>query len=508
MKIGFEHSVVLILLLLATLAVQPVGSLAQNAGSATIKKEVELLGVQGCLTSNCHGNKVETAKLWNRAGDIWDQTDPHAFAYVNLRTKLSLEIVQKLWDAKEQPMVDSVDDARYHRFVENNCVSCHATELAPMSDREHGVDCQVCHGPARGWDDFHYSPGWEDTAKRFDTHDGKGRVDTKNPWLLASICGSCHIGDLKRSDAGILSDGTRVPVQPREVSHRLMAAGHPPTYFEFGHYLARYPKHWWDQDLQPLDAAYNSTRTVITQTIASRSLNTWRIGKIVHAKQRLELLGNRLDHTEWPEFTEHRCTSCHHPIDQPRKLNGQKKKPMAQWDGWYLEHVDLALSITQFENSGPPSAPFSHPKVIEWIATRDQLQDLLQDPMLVHQQRHQQEAKVLIDRLIAILDDVAARHLPMVASEQLAANKKAWLKLQVESIEDMSWESAVQLKLAAQAIAHEMAPESPYPKYPMQNWDLSTEKWNVSQAIPYRNSEMFDWSRFAEELQQILKTLD
>ena len=492
-----------IFLLVADASAQLPGGLAPGG---LAKAKSDFFVPQSCNGGNCHGSKVDRAELWNRSGDIWLIHDPHRTAYDSLLTPESLEIVRRFWSSPEGPPA-ATQDPEYRRFLEANCVACHASELAPISQRELGVDCQSCHGSASVWGDSHYSATWQALkAERFKDPSASGRINTESQWVTAQVCGSCHVGQMGREGSIEFDDQSKVAIEQREVSHRLMAAGHPPTYFELGHFLRRYPKHWWDQDNVADPGLSKDPRQADPSPIAGRSLDTWRIGKIVNAKQRLELLGNRLGKPEWPELTEHRCTSCHHPIDSPLKQGQGKegrriKEPFAEWDGWYLEQVDLALAITEFPiSAGPvaPADPFQKPLVQDWIKHRAELQALLLHPLALHNNGSQDAVRLHCNAMLEILSGVITSELPLVDLDPVALRdqlKKAWAQRIASSVESMSWESAVQVKLAAQAI-------DPAMDHPVQDWDLPKQMWKRAESMPYKASRKFDWNKFYEQVQE------
>jgi hypothetical protein len=140
-----------------------------------------------------------------------------------------------LWSNQDAPP-ENVDHPKYRQFLEDHCVACHASENSPLAQRTSGVDCQSCHGSQLAWDTSHYpenSQKWTKANRAaFFKNNKREPIDTQSPWILARVCGSCHVGQLNRSGVIPFDDQSSLPVQQREVSHQLMAAGHPPTYFE------------------------------------------------------------------------------------------------------------------------------------------------------------------------------------------------------------------------------------------------------------------------------------
>jgi hypothetical protein len=271
---------------------------------------------------DCHG-KRESDKAYRLVFKEW-RRDPHAQAYVKLLNEDSQRIVAKLMGTNLD-----VKSTAYRTYLREQCVSCHANEQTPDSKNvEHGVDCFVCHGPVSAWGDEH---SLDKTlalgSKRFD---GTLRRNMESLVERAKMCTSCHVGEINRGPG----------LQDREVDHRLMAAGHPPTYFDFENYLERYLKHW---DVEEENKRLGQFPPY----------ERWRVGKWVSAQTRLKLLQERTRRTDassnaisesphdWPEFTEYSCTSCHYPLASKSWRQQVRSASVYTWDEWYMEGLEL-----------------------------------------------------------------------------------------------------------------------------------------------------------------------
>lgn len=490
-------------------------SIALAQSDPTYQANRDFFVKRDCNSSNCHGNTVDNALLWNKSGEIWFQQDPHANAYAVLLNADSQQIVKALWDpAKAFP--EKTQDPAYHEFLEARCASCHASELAPKTQRIQGVDCQACHGSAIHWDASHFSTSWKALGKaRFKDPSAHGRVNTESVWQVAQVCGSCHIGHLGRTGQVRFNDQSSIPLGQQEVSHQLMAAGHPPTYFELSNFLRRYPKHWWDEANVAAANAKPNVQATSAKNFTAQSLDTWRIGKLVNAKQRLELLKNRLDQPEWPEFTEHRCTSCHHPIDSYTKKIAPASQAFAEWDGWYLEQIDLALAITQFpqtpirlDPSEPQADPFDHTSVQSWVNHHSSLKKLLLDPTANHPTGQSTEIGIQVEAMLKLLEPILLYEYPIVETANIPAIQVAWkAKLSALFAQDHSWESAVQWKLAAQALSEVESPSRVVLPSKSDDWDLPLDMWTRTQQMPYQASRFFDPEDFQKQLLDIIDSL-
>ena len=288
--------------------------------------EMQSPSITGCMTTACHGSNVPDAKNWQRAGKIWFDTDPHARAYTSLLTETSAKMVSRLAKKELKPTSDE-----YREVLNAKCISCHSNENVSESQRVLGADCQVCHGNADAWGSEHYSSEWKSLGKK--RFDGTERINVESIAGRAKVCASCHVGELNRKT------GHRSG-RDRELDHRLMAAGHPPMYFEFESYLRRYPVHW---DTQDESVALGS----------KLGMERWRVGKISTAIAKLNLLVARAERStsksphaaDWPELTEYSCTSCHHSLVQPswRRTRGSNTNTLANWDDWTVSQLDCAV---------------------------------------------------------------------------------------------------------------------------------------------------------------------
>jgi hypothetical protein len=270
-----------------------------------------LLGAGGCAARGCHGGPAATPDGepradWSNASTFWARYDKHALAHANLRSDLATAMVARLRES--QPDAGWRDAA-----VEPRCLACHVTpQLATVNEpqaRSEGVSCDACHTlPGRtttewlGPHQFARSTGWSDEAY---TKHGLRRLD--GPARRAEVCVGCHVG-------APATDG--VPV--REVTHDLIAAGHPRLNFEFVTYLALMPPHWVERSPGPgLPAA------------------AWFAGQVEAAKAGLALHADRCDRVNrgeavaWPELAEWNCYSCHHDLT-PRSADWRGRRADAR----------------------------------------------------------------------------------------------------------------------------------------------------------------------------------
>lgn len=299
--------------------------------TASQRSDNEPVSIVGCLSSSCHGSRNSESPVWQQAGQIWFDDDPHAKAYTQLLTERSKAIVEKL----TQRTFSSSDAVEYRSVLSQRCNSCHASAHDNPEQLLMGADCQVCHGPLKAWGDSHYSSDWH--ALKEERFFATKRFNTASLASRAQICMSCHVGDLN------------TPSVAREVNHDLMAAGHPPMHFEFETFLRAYPAHWdRNQDANLFGASVSHKR--------------WQIGQYSQAQARLKLLLARVESVDgksevqraWPELTEYSCYGCHHSLSEPSWRQTRDVLPPFDWDPWSLsglEYVIPADRVPEFRRS-------------------------------------------------------------------------------------------------------------------------------------------------------------
>ena len=228
----------------------------------------QYVGAASCATSGCHGSTLplhETRILQNEYY-TWLSNDRHAKAYNVLFDDRSARIVRNM-------------HLRKKANEETLCLDCHTTNVparlvSGRIDREDGVQCETCHGPAGGWRAEHTEAGW--------THEqsvARGMIDLRHLPTRASNCLSCHLGS-----------------GAKEVDHELIASGHPVLAFELDNYTETMPPHW---------VANGETHGVAA----------WSTGQAVAFRDSLVNLARHARGEKWPEFSDMSCTTCHHSLE-------------------------------------------------------------------------------------------------------------------------------------------------------------------------------------------------
>jgi hypothetical protein len=233
------------------------------AGAQQAPERDLFLGAGSCAAQACHGGgdpQRQEYKVWaNR------ERDRHSRAFESLSGDLGRRIGQRLGiDPPKAP----------------ECLACHSAgdvRTAATFDRADGVSCELCHGAAGRWLGPHVAPSFKDLSPR--EKETYGLRDLTTPAKRAAVCVDCHVGG-----------------EGRDVTHAMMAAGHPALAFSLARYLHDMPPHWKKAD-PPGDLA------------------AWADGARAVAAARLRQTARMAQRgAEWPEFGAFDCYACHHEI--------------------------------------------------------------------------------------------------------------------------------------------------------------------------------------------------
>jgi Cytochrome c554 and c-prime len=225
------------------------------------------VGVASCVNSGCHGSTqpLSATRALQNEFYTWLNNDRHAQAYNVLFNERSARIAKNM-------------RLRKRAYEENVCLDCHTTNVPASQvevqiDREDGVQCEACHGPASGWRAEHAEPGW--------THEqsvSRGMIDLRSVPVRAHLCHRCHLGNADK-----------------EVDHELIASGHPILAFELDNYTEHMPPHW-------------------TPGRETHGVHAWSVGQVMKFRDSLANLARHARGDEWPEFSDMSCYNCHHAL--------------------------------------------------------------------------------------------------------------------------------------------------------------------------------------------------
>jgi hypothetical protein len=245
------------------------------------------LGVSSCASAGCHAAAEAGHAPWQSSFTVWATRDPHSQAHRALEGPLAERIVAAIANrAGGGPQPSATGHPA--------CVACHAP--SPGAALREGVGCESCHGAAGDWVVAHTLPGWKTRGN------AAGMVDLADPEACARTCTPCHVGGPLRADGATM-----------EVSHDLIAAGHPRLAFELRSFKAGAPPHWRDR------VALAAAGTVPAADVDP--VGEWATGRIVAleaylgqvARQSATVSGasGGLLADTWPELSAFDCYGCH-----------------------------------------------------------------------------------------------------------------------------------------------------------------------------------------------------
>jgi hypothetical protein len=359
------------------------------------------VGVGSCASTACHnGNGPRGTK--GSEYTTWIVNDPHSRAYTVLLNARSRTIQNNL---NRYLPPDRQTTAEHNAL----CLRCHSVNPGQVPEGQDfqladGVGCESCHGPAQEWKNKHYLPGWKQLSVA--QKKAVGFHDTKDLTERATMCVQCHVGSPEK-----------------EVNHDLIAAGHPRLRFEFGAYLANYPKHW--------NAADDLARYPDLQARA------WTVGQVVSAGAAMKLLHSRAADVAkpWPEFAEYDCFACHHQIETKswrQRPTGRRVPGTPLFSTWYT------AMLPTLSEAGPRPAP-------EDLGPLEDLKKLMFVPLPDRRQvaRQADQADVMLTRWLRELERTPVDERTSAALLRRLADEN---RLAVAN-----WDSAVQLYLALAA---------------------------------------------------------
>lgn len=179
------------------------------------------------------------------------------------------------------------------------CRACHTLDVPPelrgVSGYEHrdGVSCESCHGRSENWGSgLHYSPKWRGQLST-DDRTNKGFYDTRDLVRRTEKCLECHLG-----------------TEAKQVTHNMLAAGHPPLTFELSSDLNGVPKHWKDANsyLAPDEGEWFNARV-------------WAVGQAVLLRESMYRLVNTLTSADSVDFAVFECYACHHDLRETKQAS-------------------------------------------------------------------------------------------------------------------------------------------------------------------------------------------
>jgi Cytochrome c554 and c-prime len=255
-------------------------SISNEAKLATVTWNMQHVATQSsCASATCHGQPVGDTPSWKNAALTFTQHDTHAQAFQVLFTARSQKIVQQLTHTKQHEF------PTYFEYLERNCIKCHASspQLSaeiPLSDKikayANGVSCNACHGESQKWEKAHLLTSWKEQRQQLPAFHC-----LEQPVAIATICVKCHVGSATDPS--------------QQVTHDLIAAGHPRLDFELVAWREQLPRHWSGGGKQ------------------FEPLSMWQRGQLESATIYTAFANAMLANAEntHVEFALYECAACH-----------------------------------------------------------------------------------------------------------------------------------------------------------------------------------------------------
>jgi hypothetical protein len=364
--------------------------------------------VASCASSGCHGGG-NIGRVGSEQS-TWATGDPHANAYRVLFNEESLRITKALRQG---------DPNRPDAHRDTACLACHTSgtdacfDGQSISAASDGVGCDACHGPSSKWLSRHYEPGWKALTDQ-QKLELFGFQQTKDLVTRINACTVCHVGDATR-----------------EVTHDLIAAGHPRLAFEYTryHFATNYTKHW----AEPL----------LTRDFEIRA---WAIGQIASAKAAIDVLHARTTQSNdvRMELAERSCFACH------KALTGNNSATVVKsdWQPWYT-----ALLPVVAEESTMLFPGTANPNLSEVNLLLEEMRKASPNPTAV--KTHSQRASLVLDDwLIAIRRSSA----PNYSTDTV---RKLAVAVCRNAEKESDWDRLAPRYLAAAALRHADGPALP-----------------------------------------------
>ncbi|HKI34010.1 MAG TPA: multiheme c-type cytochrome [Gemmataceae bacterium] len=297
------------------------------------------VGVAGCSGRACHGGSSAAGAPPPSlaAATFWFENDRHVQAFAALSGEPAERILAALHPANP-PQPATRDD---------RCLACHTnptTVYAPGTQtvdnsaaaralRRDGVSCEACHGNAGPWLSAHTSWGGQ-TGELPATYKKHEMTWLNDLTTRADVCAGCHVGAPADAALGL-------PL--RDVTHRMIAAGHPRLAFELVSYQKGLPRHWVERE---------RTRKAPDNQRPGRAARAWLAGQAAGAVASLRLLEDSASRPNWPEFARYDCYACHHNLDAGnwRRPEAGRRPGQPVGNAW-----DLSLPLLRQLAAGGPA---------------------------------------------------------------------------------------------------------------------------------------------------------
>ncbi len=423
-----------------------------------------LRGVNSCAAASCHGGGRVQEGIGFAASQIWARSDPHSRAWEVLTGPTARKMMAILNTETETAPLRATEDAR--------CLNCHVTTEGVIADRataplfhDHdGVGCESCHGPAGDWLAIHSTPEWKSLSSA--SRQSLGFLNTQSIVERAKLCARCHVGG-----------------EGQNVTHDLLAAGHPRLDFEFSTFHANLPRHWTPRP-------GNAEEQVAPELREDFAVQAWFAGQLVTAHSALELLEHRTSQPDlWPDFAEHSCFNCHHDLEDQNwyQLRSETRGRPA-WGTW---NFGLYPVLATAENAKETLQ-----------ALKQTMQHPVPDPLAARN-----DAAALRKHLDAQLRNVDAERWSAERIDQVMLSLIHHCRVTAtsgKSLPAASWDGAAQLYLALRAAVSsrmQMVPQDPRNTLLLQHLEV------IRQSLLFQKSADSPGSSSASRIEPMVSEL-
>ena len=268
------------------------GSIGDYSSFRLSQKSLVPIGAGSCAKGGCHGgalpkpDETPDGKEWT----IW-------YEKAEARHRKAYDLLVSDRSKNMAALLSAFDRLESEPTERKDCLSCHAMDVPDGLERNtqfkitEGVSCEACHGRATHWIESHSNNGWK--SKTAEQKASLGMYDTRDLIRRAELCMSCHVGD-----------------EDRNVTHRMMAAGHPELPFELATDLRGVPRHWRNGP-SFLDPKKNEGPAFHARV--------WAVGQAMLLRESAKRAMRWAESSEGVELALFECYACHHELGFSKK---------------------------------------------------------------------------------------------------------------------------------------------------------------------------------------------
>ncbi|HJQ38995.1 MAG TPA: multiheme c-type cytochrome [Thermoanaerobaculia bacterium] len=426
----------------ALLCIAAVLLVAQSPGPPVTQQPTgqpgRYVGVASCVNSGCHGSTqpLNATRILQNEYYTWLNNDNHARAYNILFSDRSARIARNM-------------RLRKRAYEEKVCLDCHTTNIPAnlvegKIDKEDGVQCEQCHGPASGWRAEHTMEGWTHAQSV-----ALGMIDLAAVPNRAHTCDRCHLGNADK-----------------EVDHELIASGHPLLAFELDNYTESMPPHW-------------------TPGRDTHGARAWAVGQVMKFRDSLTNLARHAKGNEWPEFSDMSCFNCHHSLKTSQWRQARGWPDRAGLPAWSPQHwATLRLLIGRISPGARDDLDPIIAQLARSVARMNETNSIANNA---------ERAKKIVDALVPKADAMAWNESDVRALMNTITSDRTILDADVHSAE--------QAALALQSLASTLTRKNP------RLLKSAMTKSIDALFNEVQDREAYEPSRFAQKLAAVRATL-